>query len=201
MQSRCFADCYFVVECCGPPRSIYLGQKIHYLGQKIHIGLCWLIIADLQILPCRNMMRCKSVTQSPVAEWQSDLGQANVGNLSLIIVCPVVGASLASQSSDLACRQDRYYLTLRTRKIRRVALKTQGFKTKPKVFFFSTNFKTMPPNALILLMRWVLKKCCISVQSTGHRRPNTSPNTTKTYYIFTSSKGFQPMFYIIGAHG
>ena len=34
---------------------------------------------------------------------------------------------------------DRYiyiYLTLRTRKIRRVALKTQGFKTKPKVFLF-----------------------------------------------------------------
>ena len=90
-----------------------------------------------------------------------------------------------------------YTLTLRTRKIRRVALKTQGFKTKPKVFLFPqiyTNFKTMPPNALILLMRWVLKKCCISVQSTGHRRPNTSPNTTKTYYIFTSSKGFQPMF-------
>ena len=97
-----------------------------------------------------------------------------------------------------------YTLTLRTRKIRRVALKTQGFKTKPKVFLFPqiyTNFKTMPPNALILLMRWVLKKCCISVQSTGHRRPNTSPTHNKNILYFHQFQGVPTHVYIMGAHG
>ena len=149
-------------------------------AKKIHRGLCWLIIADLQILPCRNMMRCKSVTQSPVAEWQSDLGQANVGNLSLIIVCPVVGASLASQSSDLACRQDRYIpWPSGPAKFAGWHLKPRVSKQNPRFFFFH-KFQDHAPKCSDFVNavgpQKVLHFCPVYWSSTPKHKPKHNKN-------------------------
>ena len=77
-----------------------------------------------------------------------------------------------------------YTLTLRTRKIRRVALKTQGFKTKPKVFLFPQISRPCPKCSDFINAvgpQKVLHFCPVYWSST----PKHKPNTQQKHIIFS----------------